>query len=338
MKSEKCFIIAEIAQAHEGSLGMLHSYIDAVAKTGVDAIKFQTHIAEAESSEFEPFRVKLKYQQDATRFDYWKRMQFNQNEWQEIKDHCDEVGLEFMSSPFSIAAVEILEAVGMKKYKIASGEVTNYLMLDRIARIGKPILVSSGMSSFKDVEGAINFLKPFNSDISIFQCTTSYPVKAEELGLNVLSELYERFKVPVGLSDHSGTIYPSLAAVTMGASLLEVHTIFNKEMFGLDAKASVTIDELSKLVEGVRYIETAMANPVKKDDNEKYTELKRIFGKSLSVRRDMLQGETITIDDLETKKPEGYGISPKQFADIIGKRLRIDKIKNSFLKFEDLEI
>ncbi len=122
------YIIAEIAQAHDGSLGMVHAYIDAVAKTGCDAIKFQTHIAAAESSIQEPFRVKFS-KQDKTRFEYWKRMEFTLEQWKEIKQHCDEVGLEFMSSPFSNAAVDLLEEVGVKRYKIGSGEVNNFVLL-----------------------------------------------------------------------------------------------------------------------------------------------------------------------------------------------------------------
>ena len=135
---KRVFIIAEIGQAHEGSLGILHSYIDALEDTGVDAIKFQTHIAEAESSEYEPFRVKFSYE-DATRYEYWKRMEFTLEQWKGIKKHCDEVGLEFISSPFSNMAVDWLEELGVQKYKIGSGEVNNYLMLEKIAKTGKDI-------------------------------------------------------------------------------------------------------------------------------------------------------------------------------------------------------
>ncbi|MEL6945152.1 MAG: N-acetylneuraminate synthase family protein, partial [Bacteroidota bacterium] len=168
------FIIAEIAQAHDGSLGILHSYIDALAETGVDAIKFQTHIAEAESSIHEPFRVNFSYE-DKTRYDYWARMGFTLEQWKEIKQHCEEVGLEFMSSPFSQAAVDWLEELGVKRYKIGSGEVTNFLMLEKIARTGKPIILSSGMSSFVELDEAVKFIQTFGNDLTILQCTTSYP-------------------------------------------------------------------------------------------------------------------------------------------------------------------
>ncbi len=168
------FIIAEIAQAHDGSLGMAHAFIDALAKSGVHAVKFQTHIAAAESSIHEPFRVKFS-RQDATRIDYWKRMEFSLEQWKEIKIHCDELGLEFMSSPFSNAAVDLLEEVGVKRYKIGSGEVNNFVLLEKIAQTKKPVIVSSGMSSFDELDATIEFLKDRNVDFSILQFTTSIP-------------------------------------------------------------------------------------------------------------------------------------------------------------------
>ncbi len=158
-------LIAEIGQAHEGSLGMLHSYIDAVAKTGFNAIKFQTHIAEAESSMQEPFRIKFSYE-DKTRYDYWQRMEFTLDQWIGIKKHCDDVGLEFMSSPFSNAAVDLLEKLNVKRYKIGSGEVSNLLMLKKIAETGKEIIVSSGMSSFAELDETLAFLKQYNNKLT----------------------------------------------------------------------------------------------------------------------------------------------------------------------------
>mgnify|MGYP000300710275 CR=1 FL=1 len=152
-----------------------------------DAIKFQTHIAEAESSALEPFRVKFSYE-DATRFDYWKRMSFTAQQWIEIKQHCDEVGLEFLSSPFSMAAVELLETLGVARYKIGSGEVSNFLMLERIAETGKPIILSSGMSSLDELQATVDFLKPYGNELSLLQCTTSYPTSPENIGLNVILE------------------------------------------------------------------------------------------------------------------------------------------------------
>ena len=140
----KVIIIADIGQAHEGSVGMAHSYIDALADTGVDIVKFQTHIAEAESSLEEPFRVNFSYE-DETRYDYWKRMEFTLEQWNGLKKHCDDVDLEFMSTPSCLSAVDLLEKVGVKRYKIGSGDLTNKLLLKKIAQTGKPTFISSGI-------------------------------------------------------------------------------------------------------------------------------------------------------------------------------------------------
>ncbi len=273
------FLIAEIGQAYDGSLGILHSYIDAVAATGVDAIKFQTHIAEAESSATEPFRVNFSYEDD-TRYDYWKRMSFTAEHWAAIKSHCDDAGIEFMSSPFSLAAVELLESIGVKRYKIGSGEVNNRLMLERIAQTGKPIILSSGMSSINELKATVDFLTPFGNQLSVLQCTTSYPTAPENIGLNVIPELAAAFpQLAIGFSDHSGTIYPGIAAVALGATVLEFHTVFDTRMFGPDAKSSLTIDAVAELVKGVRFIETTLANPVDKTDNSAFANLKGMFEK-----------------------------------------------------------
>ncbi len=332
----KTFIIAEIGQAHEGSLGILHSYIDALADTGIDAIKFQTHIAESESSEYEPFRVKFSYEDD-TRYDYWKRMEFTLEQWKEIKKHCDEVGLEFISSPFSNMAVDWLEEIGVQKYKIGSGEVNNFLMLEKIAKTGKDIILSSGMSSFTELDETIEFLKQFDNKVSILQCTTMYPTGAKDIGLNVLNELEDRYNLSVGLSDHSSTIYPSLSAVSLGAEIIEFHAIFDKDMFGPDSKSSLTIKEIKQLVEGVRFIETSLNNKIDKTDNSKFTELKNIFEKSLAVNKDMKIGDIITFDDLEAKKPFGYGISSKEYKEILGNKLTRNLNKWDFLNKEDID-
>lgn len=334
--SNQVFLIAEIGQAHDGSLGILHSYIDAVAETGVDAIKFQTHIAEAESSIHEPFRVKFSYQ-DATRMDYWARMGFSLDQWKEIKAHCEEKNLEFISSPFSNAAVDLLEELGVKQYKVGSGETSNYLILRKIAETGKPIILSSGMSSFAELENALAFLSKYNSDVSVLQCTTSYPTTAENLGLNVIAELKEKFGVKVGFSDHSGNIYSGLAAVSLGAEILEFHAVFDKRMFGPDATSSLEIDQIKQLVEGTRYISNALNAPIDKSSNEKFSELKSIFEKSLAVSRPMKAGEMITFDDLEAKKPKGYGMSSHLFEQVIGKKLIVDKDKYDFLNEDDLQ-
>lgn len=331
-----CFIIAEVAQAHDGSLGILHSFIDALADTGVDAVKFQIHIPEAESSVHEPFRVNFSYE-DETRYDYWKRMSFTEEQWIQVKNHCDRVGLEFMASPFSQAAVDLLEKLNVKRYKIGSGEVTNFLMLEKIAKTQKPIILSSGMSSYEELDEAIAYLKSYQADISLLQCTTQYPTPADMIGLNVITELKNRYPdVKVGLSEHTGKIYTGIAAAAVGIDLLEFHVTFDRRMFGPDASSSLTIDETRTLVEGVRFIEKAIDNPIDKNDNSRYRELKGIFEKSLAVNRDLPAGHILQFEDLETKKPAGKGISAMNFKYFLGKKLVRPVQKYDFLNNEDL--
>lgn len=333
---KKVFIIAEIAQAHEGSLGIAHSYIDILSECGVDAVKFQTHIAEAESSAFESFRVKFSYE-DETRFDYWKRMEFTKEQWLGLKEHCDKKGIEFISSPFSCAAVDLLEQIGVKRYKIGSGEMTNFLMLNKIANTGKPVILSSGMSDYKELEECIEFLKPFGNEISLLQCTTAYPTKPEQWGLSEISELKSRFNIPVGYSDHSSDITAGIAAVSLGAEILEFHVTFHKGMFGPDTKASLTLEETRQLIESVRSLEIAFNSENSKSDMSDFSELKNLFGKSLSVNKNLLKGHIISIEDLESKKPGNQGIQARDFLSVINKKVVRDIEKWQFLSYSDLE-
>jgi len=330
------FIIAEIGQAHEGSLGMALSYIRALAETGVDAVKFQVHIAEAESSEFEPFRVKFS-QQDKTRFDYWKRMSFTEEEWRLLKNECDKNKVEFLASPFSNEAVDLLERLGVHQYKIGSGEVNNFLMLQKIAETGKPVILSSGMSSFNELDDSVKFLKEKKVGYSILQCTTAYPTKPEEYGLNVIAELKERYNVPIGYSDHSAKVETCIAAAALGASILEFHAVFSRKSFGPDATSSLEMDEISQLVNSVRNINIARQHPVDKNDNSKFKGLKSIFEKSLAVNKELPKGHLLSFDDLETKKPKGYGIEASKFESVVGKKIKTSLKKWDFLNEDDLE-
>ena len=329
------YIIAEVGQAHDGSLGILHSYIDAVSQTGADAIKFQTHIAEAESSKFEPFRVNFSYE-DSTRYDYWKRMSFTIEQWKEVKAHCEDVNLEFISSPFSVAAVELLEELGVEKYKIGSGEVSNHLMLDLIGSTGKEVILSSGMSSYDELDKAVNILTKHGCVTSVLQCTTKYPTFPKDIGLNVLRELANRYDIPVGLSDHSGTIYPSIAAVALGASIIEAHVVFDKRMFGPDSASSLTIDEFKNMVSGVRAVNEMLDNPVDKNNNHEFASTKNIFEKSLAINKPIKKGHVISFSDLEAKKPSGFGIPAEHYKKVLGKSINRDLSQWEFLSEGDM--
>nr|WP_315255360.1 N-acetylneuraminate synthase family protein [uncultured Flavobacterium sp.] len=336
LKKSSPYIIAEIGQAHEGSLGILYSYIDALATTGVNAVKFQMHIAEAESSEHEPFRIKFSLQ-DETRFGYWERMGFSLDQWKGIKKHCDEAGLDFICSPFSNLAVDWLEEVGVECYKIGSGEVNNFLILEKIAKTGKPVILSSGMSSYAELDETVAFLKERNVDFSILQCTTAYPTQPEQYGLNVIQELKNRYYVPIGFSDHSAKTETSIAATALGAEILEFHVVFDRQMFGPDAKSSLTISETKDLVIAIRNIKKALESPIDKNSNESFTTLKQIFEKSLAINKDLPKNHILTFEDLEAKKPKGFGIEASKFRAVVGKKLTFGKKQWDFLKGEDIQ-
>lgn len=330
------YIIAEIGQAHEGSLGILYSYIDAIAQTGVDAVKFQMHIAEAESSEYEPFRIQFSLE-DKTRFDYWKRMSFSLEQWRAIKQYCESLGLDFICSPFSNLAVDWLEEIGIQQYKIGSGEVNNFLILEKIAQTGKPVILSSGMSSYEELDNAVSFLKERNVSFSVLQCTTSYPTQPEQYGLNVIQELKSKYDVAVGFSDHSAKMETCIAATVLGASILEFHVVFDRQLFGPDSKSSLTISEARDLVLAVRDISAALLHPIDKNNNTNFSELKQIFEKSLAVNKKLPKNHVITFDDLEAKKPKGFGIDASRFQEVIGKSLNKDLKQWDFLNEGDFD-
>lgn len=336
MNSHSVFTIAEVAQSHDGSLGMAHAYIEALSKRGVDVIKFQIHLAHAESSIHEPFRVKFSLQ-DKTRYDYWERMSFTLDQWKGLKKHCDEVGVEFMVSVFSNKSVDWAEEIGVKRYKIGSGEVNNMLLLEKISRTGKPVILSSGMSSFEELDKTIEFLKNKKTEISILQCSTAYPTSPKQYGFNVIKELKSRYNLKVGFSDHSGKISTALAAVALGAEIIEFHVAFSKEQFGPDISSSLTLDETGQLVNGINNIAVALKNPIVKSNINGYKPLKAIFEKSLAVNKDLKKGHIISFEDLEAKKPKNMGICPTNFQQVIGKKLCTDKEAWSFIGVEDLE-
>jgi N,N'-diacetyllegionaminate synthase len=329
-------VIGEVAQSHDGSLGQAHAFIDAIANAGADAVKFQTHIASAESTPGEPWRVRFS-RQDSTRYDYWRRMEFTPPQWEGLRRHADERQLLFLSSPFSIDAVELLERVGVAAWKIASGETSNLPMVERVASSGKPVLISSGLSPLHELDAAVAAVKGTGELPVVMQCTTAYPCPPDKVGLNMLTLFKSRYGCPVGLSDHSGTIYPGLAAATVGISALEVHVTFSREMFGPDVPASVTTSELRQLVEGVRFIEAMQASPVDKDAAAfDAGALRTLFTKSVSVRRPLPRGTVLRADDLTVRKP-GTGIPAAKLSEVAGRRLRRDIGPDEVLGDADLE-
>jgi N,N'-diacetyllegionaminate synthase len=336
LKNKSCIIVAEIGQAHDGSLGMAHAYIDAVADAGADAIKFQTHIAEAESTPDEPWRVKFSYQ-DKTRYDYWKRMEFTLEQWMSLAKHAYEKGLIFFSSPFSLEAVDLLENLDVPIWKIGSGEITCKPLIEKILSTHKPIIISTGMCKLEELDNCVKWVRDAKNQLVIMQCTTAYPCPPEKVGLNLLSFYRNRYKSLVGLSDHTGSIYPGVIAASMGASIVEVHVTFSRQSFGPDVKASLTIEELKSLIEGINFVTRMNENPeedlVNKTD---FCDLRDIFYKSLVAKADLAAGTIINEYDVTFKKP-GNGIAPIRMNEFIGRKLITNVRKDQQFKEEDFE-
>lgn len=331
-----CTIIGEVAQAHDGSLGMAHAFIDAIAAAGATAVKFQTHIAEAESTPSEPWRKRFS-PQDETRYDYWKRMEFTEEQWRGLKRHADEKGLLFLSSPFSLEAIELLKRVGVAGWKVASGEIGSVEMLDAMIATRLPVILSTGMSDFAEVEAAVGRVRAAGVPVAVLQCATMYPCPPEAVGLNVIAEYRRRFPEAVGLSDHSATIYPGLAAATMGIEVLEVHVALSRDMFGPDVVASLLPGELRQLVDGIRFIERMKASPVDKQAvAAELQPLRNIFMKSVVARADLPAGTVLAREHLAAKKP-GTGIPARDLPGLLGRRLRRPVTRDTLLSPEDLD-
>ncbi|CCH49913.1 N-acetylneuraminate synthase family protein [Pseudodesulfovibrio piezophilus] len=331
---KKTFIIAEIGLAHDGSLGMAHSYVDAVADAGADAIKFQTHIAEAESTSNEQFRINFSYE-DATRFDYWKRTGFTFEQWDGLFAHAQERGLTFLSTPFSTTAVHWLDKIGVRGWKVGSGDLGNWELAEALAHTGKPVIFSTGMSSWDEIEDVIAFCTERKMDMALLQCTSKYPAPLKDVGLNVIDRLQNDFGIISGLSDHSGTVFPSLAVMARGVAIVEFHVVFDKRMFGLDTKASLTLDELAFVVEARNAFHSMGSEVDKNTTAQEMGKMRKLFGRSLALRHDLAKGAILTEEDLCLKKP-GSGIPHKELVNLIGKPLTRAVPASRLLCIEDI--
>lgn len=335
--NNEMYVIAEIGMAHDGSLGLAKAYIEAAAKSGADAVKLQTHIADAESTPTEPFRLKGVFIQDISRYEYWKRTAFTAEQWHLLSNFAKQWGVDFLSSPFSLEAIDLLDNFcEVPAWKIASGEVNNIPLLKKAAGTGKPVLISSGMSSWEELDIAVKTVQEAGALAAVFQCTTAYPCPPERIGINLLKEMKDRYNVPVGLSDHSGTIFAGLASAALNAELLEVHITMSKEMFGPDVIASVTMEEFKQLVDGIRFIETMKTHPTQKDElASEMGELRSIFNKSIVYKRDLDPGHQLTEDDLTFKKP-GTGLPTSAMKLVINQKLCKPVSANNLVSLDDL--
>lgn len=324
-------IIAEIGSVHDGSFGNACRLIEAAADCGADSVKFQMHIAEAESL---PDAPSPPYFKGERRMDYFQRTAFTGEQWRALKQHCSDSGVVFLCSPFSLEAVELLEGAGIDSFKIASGEVTNIPLLERVARTGKPVLLSSGMSDWSELDVAVETLRG-GGPLTVMQCSSAYPCPPERVGLNVLGEMRARYGLAVGFSDHTMGPAAAFAAAALGAQVVEKHLTFSRLMYGSDAANAMEPEEFRGFAEGLRAIWTMQAHPVDKDDVAPFREMKRIFEKSIVTARPVAAGQPLAMTDLAFKKP-GDGIAAGRYRDIIGRQAGRSLPANHKIREEDL--
>jgi N-acetylneuraminate synthase len=314
-------VIGEVALAHDGSLGLAHAFVDAIAGAGADAVKFQTHCAAEESTRREPWRVRFS-PQDETRYDYWTRTAFTEPQWRGLRRHAADRGLLFISSAFSVAAIDLLDRAGADAWKLASGTLDDVRLLDRLAGDRRTVLVSTGMSPVGEIDAAVARQRARGTPVAVLQCTSQYPCPPDRVGLNLLAAFRDRYGCPVGLSDHSGTIFPSLAAAVLGADVLEVHVTLSREMFGPDVPASVTTAELRQIVEGSAWIARMLAAPVDKDAAAaSLAPMREVFGKSLVSAEALPAGLVLEARHVAFRKA-GRGLPPGRLGALVGRRLR----------------
>jgi len=329
------YIIAEIGSVHDGSFGNAKQAVYLAKECGADAVKYQLHIAENETIRGAPSPA---YFTSESRWDYFCRTGFSSHQWHELRNLCDEVGIEFIASPFSEAAVEILAKLGMHRWKVPSGEVTNLPLLLRISATGGPILLSSGMSDWRELDLAVKTIREAGAvdRLTVLQCTSEYPCATEHVGINIMEEIAFRYGVPVGLSDHTSDIFAPIVAVARGASVIEKHLTFSRKMYGSDARHSLEPAEFLKMVQGIRETEIMMSSRISKDIIGQLVEMKKVFEKSIVARRQLVRGVILAEGDLDFKKP-GTGISAARWKEIVGRRLKRDKPADAMILEEDLE-
>ena len=315
----RTLIIAEAGINHNGSLELAKKLALVAKECGADIVKYQTANLDSLVSKFAPM---AEYQtknmnRETNQKDMLSDILLSFEEFRELASYCNEIGIEFLSTPFDLQSIDFLDEIGCRLWKIPSGEITNYPYLVKIAKTNKPIIMSTGMAVLSEIEAAMNLLKENGAtDITLLHCTTEYPAPYETVNLNAMNSLGDYFGVPVGYSDHTNGIEVSLAAVAMGAKVIEKHFTLDKNMDGPDHKASLEPDELSNLVSSIRNIEVAFGTSEKMPSE---AELKNavVARKSIVASCDIKKGEIFTTDNITTKRP-GNGISPMKWNEVLG--------------------
>ncbi len=323
-KLESVFIIAEAGVNHNGSLELAKKMVEVAKECGADAVKFQTFKAENVISRFAP---KAEYQKQTTgenesQLEMVKKLELSFQDFIDLKNYCDKVGIIFMSTPFDFESIDFLNSIGMEIFKIPSGEITNLPYLERIGKLNKKVILSTGMADLGEIEDALDILIQSGTkkeNITVLHCNTEYPTPYEDVNLRAMLTIKEAFKVNVGYSDHTPGIEIPIAAVALGATVIEKHFTLDKNMPGPDHKASLEPKELKEMITSIRNVEKALGDGIKKPSK---SELKNIHiaRKYIVAKKDIKKGEIFSEENLTVKRTGKEGISPMRWYEIVGKR------------------
>lgn len=327
-------IFVEMGQAHEGSLNLAKSFIDLAADAGADAIKVQIHLPDHESSELEAFRD-ASNAEDATRLDYWKRTSFSREEWRILREHSGKRNLLFIASAFSKEAIDMCVDLDCDALKIGSAESLQPWFLEYAASKNLPTVVSTGMSSWREVEMAYSSLSHLDY-LAIMHCTSLYPAPLEKTLVTAIQEMHQRFSIPIGYSDHSGEVSPSLYALALGALLIEVHGKFHDSIRGFDTSSSLTFDQITRIVEFRNHLSSMVSSTSKDDLAEELVSLRTTFGRSAAALRNLSIGDTLRAEDISFRKPGG-GMSESEIGLAIGRKLAREVRQGQFFNQKDFE-
>lgn len=319
---KKVLIIAEAGVNHNGDIELAKKLIDVAADSGADIVKFQTAKAENVVSRF---AKKAQYQIENTKNDTESQLEMIQklilddSAWEILIQHCQQRNIHFLSTPFDLESVDLLNQLGLEIFKIPSGEITNLPYLRKIGKLNKQVILSTGMANLGEIESALEILTSSGTKrekITLLQCNTEYPTPFCDVNLKAMKSLKKAFLLPVGYSDHTPSIAIPFAAVGMGACIIEKHFTLDKNMEGPDHKASLEPSELKAMVEGIRQIELALGDGIKRTSASE-AKNKPIARKSIVANRAIKQGETLDESNLYVKRPAG-GISPMDWDKVVG--------------------
>ena len=318
------FIIAEAGVNHNGNEAIAHKLVDAAAEAGADAVKFQTFRASELVSASAPKALYQRRTTDVTesQLSMIRRLELDETAHRSLMEHCSQQGIRFLSSPFDLHSIDFLHSLGLEAFKIPSGEITNIPYLRRIGSCGVPVILSTGMSVLGEIEKALEVLEHVGTPrerITLLHCTTEYPAPVGEINLRAMETLLQAFPgiAGVGYSDHTQGIHIPVAAVAMGACVIEKHFSLDRNMEGPDHKASLEPDELASMVRAIRDVERARGDGIKRPTDSELSNI-RVARKSLVAARPIQKGEVFSEENLTVKRP-GTGVSPLLWDDYIGR-------------------